>query len=89
MYSTLLLCAACITVEPPALAVGNAPRDARTLAAYDAGRASASSDADSHVRLALWCEAHGLQPERRKHLAIAVLKNREHLTARGLMGLVA
>ena len=89
MYSTLVLCAACIAVEPPALAVTDAPRDARTFAAYDAARASTSSDADSHVRLALWCEAHGLQPERLKHLAIALLKNREHLTARGLMGLVA
>ena len=29
-------------------------------------------DADAQVRLALWCEAHGLRAERMKHLALAV-----------------
>ena len=46
-------------------------------------------DADAHVRLALWCEAHGLHAERLKHLAIAALIEPGHATARGLMGLVA
>ena len=40
------------------------------------------------MRLALWCEAHGLEPERDKHLALAVLNDPGHATARGLMGSV-
>ncbi len=59
------------------------------MAAYEAARASAGRDADSQVRLALWCEAHGLGAERWKHLAIAVLADPGNATARGLMGLVA
>lgn len=59
------------------------------LAAYESANAAAGRDADAHVRLALWCEAHGLQAERLKHLAIAVMTNPKHATARGLMGLVA
>ncbi len=39
--------------------------------------------------MALWCEAHGLDSERLKHLAIAVLIDPAHTTARGLLGLVA
>jgi len=38
--------------------------------------------------MALWCEAHGLGTERLKHLAIAVLTDPAHATARGLLGLV-
>lgn len=59
------------------------------LAAYEAASASAGRDADAHVKLALWCEAHGLRAERVKHLALAVLNNPSHAMARGLMGLVA
>jgi len=62
---------------------------AEDLAAYEAARATVGRDADSHVKLALWCEAHGLQAERTRHLALAVLNNPAHPTARGLMGLVA
>ena len=42
-----------------------------------------------HVRLALWCEAHGLTAERLKHLSLAVLYDPSNTLARGLMGLVA
>ncbi|SIO43120.1 HEAT repeat [Singulisphaera sp. GP187] len=55
---------------------------------YEAARANVGRDPDAHVRLALWCEAHGLQAERLKHLAIAVIANPRHSLARGLMGLV-
>ena len=51
-------------------------------------RASAGRDADAQVRLALWCEAHGLERERLKHLAMAVLADPSNVMARGLMGLV-
>ena len=39
------------------------------LETYQAARAKAGKSADAHVRLALWCEAHGLSAERMKHLA--------------------
>src|SRR5207245_119808 len=59
------------------------------LAAYDAAKARVGRDAEAQIGLALWCEAHGLQSERIKHLARAVLSDPKNATARGLMGLVA
>jgi Pretoxin HINT domain len=56
--------------------------------AYDQVRAAAGRDPDAQVSLALWCEAHGLQAERLRHLSIAVLTDPSHATARGLLGLV-
>ena len=43
----------------------------------------------AHVRLALWCESHGMRLERMKHLAVAVVSDPSNGLARGLMGLVA
>jgi hypothetical protein len=85
MVATLLIGLGFVSMtaaEPPA------PAPAADLAAYEAARAEVGRDAQSHVKLALWCEAHGLSAERRKHLAIAVLTDPRHATARGLMGLV-
>lgn len=62
---------------------------AADLAEYEAARAKVGRDADAQVRLALWCEAQGLQAERVRHLALAVLTDPSHAMARGLMGLVA
>jgi len=59
------------------------------LSAYEAAKAKVGRDADAHVRLALWCEAHGLTAERIKHLMLATLINPSNATARGLLGLVA
>ena len=59
------------------------------LADYEKAKTTVGRDADAQVRLALWCEAHGLQAERLKHLALAVLGDPKNATARGLMGLVA
>ena len=56
--------------------------------AYRAAAARAGRDADAQVRLALWCEARGLSAERLKHLALAVMADPNHATARGLLGLV-
>jgi hypothetical protein len=56
--------------------------------AYEAARVQVGRDADAHTRLALWCEAHGLKPERSKHLAMAVLIDPRNAMARGLLGLV-
>ena len=59
------------------------------LATYKEATARAGKSADAHVRLALWCEAHGLTAERLKHLSLAVLYDPSNTLARGLMGLVA
>jgi hypothetical protein len=56
---------------------------------YQDARAQAKRDPAAHIRLALWCEAHGLEAERLKHLAIALLADPKNATARGLMGFVA
>jgi hypothetical protein len=55
---------------------------------YEEMKAKTGRDADAQVRLALWCEAHGLERERLKHLAVAVLTDPSNVMARGLMGLV-
>ncbi len=56
---------------------------------YQALKAKAGKDSQAQVKLALWCEAHGLNAERVQHLARAVLSDPKNVTARGLLGLVA
>ena len=56
---------------------------------YRAAAVGAGHDPAAHVRLALWCEAHGLMAERLKHLSLAVLYDPANALARGLLGLVA
>src|SRR5262245_1991289 len=58
-------------------------------AAYETAASKAGRDASSHVRLALWCEQHGMTAERVKHLTAAALYDPSNALARGLMGLVA
>ncbi len=60
-----------------------------TRLAYQAAKAAAGRSPDDQVRLAYWCEAHGLSAERMRHLAQAVLADPNHAAARGLLGLVA
>jgi tetratricopeptide (TPR) repeat protein len=67
----------------------DAEADPSALAAYKSAATGARRDPDAHVRLALWCEAHGLNAERLKHLSLAVLSDPTHSLARGLLGLVA
>ncbi len=55
---------------------------------YQEAKAGAGRSPEGQVRLALWCEAHGLPAERLKHLALAVLADPGNATARGLMGLI-
>jgi hypothetical protein len=59
------------------------------LATYEQLRERCGRDAPAQVRLALWCEAHALDAERLRHLALAVLTDPANVTARGLLGLVA
>ena len=69
---------------------GKTPAQTSTdLAGYQAAQSKVGRDADAQVRLALWCEAHGLTAERLKHLSLAVLYDPTNALARGLMGLVA
>jgi hypothetical protein len=84
MATTVLLALGLIAADPTPAGPGDGDR-----AAYDAARAAVGRDPEAHLKLALWCEAHGLQPERVKHLALAVLADPRNATARGLMGLVA
>jgi hypothetical protein len=69
---------------------GTRPPDAVATDAqtYEAAKAKAGRNADAQVRLALWCEAHGMNAERLKHLAIALLVDPAHPLARGLLGFV-
>jgi hypothetical protein len=64
---------------------GSAPSPDAT---YEKMRANAGRDAEAQVKLALWCEAHGLEKERLRHLAVATLADPSNALARGLMGLV-
>jgi len=89
MFPALLVCVACLAAEPPAAASVGSPSKTSDLALYHEARARLGRGADAHVRMALWCEAHGLYSERLEHLAIAVLTDPAHATARGLLGLVA
>jgi hypothetical protein len=88
MLSALLVCVASLAAEPAAPAASESQK-ASDLAAYAKARAAVGRDADAQVRLALWSEAHGLQTERLKHLALAILNDPAHAKARALMGLVA
>ncbi len=57
-------------------------------AEYDGLKARTGRDADAQVRLALWCEEHGLLAQRHQHIARAVLIEPGNVLARGLMGRV-
>jgi hypothetical protein len=79
MGALLIVCAGLLAASAPA---------ADVLSDYRKAEAAVGRDPDAHVRLALWCEANGLEAERGKHLALAVLHDPSHASARGLMGLV-
>ena len=84
MTAALLLCSAIIgQAASPAL-------DTRAdLKAYQAVKAESGRTADDQIKLALWCEAHGLTAERVKHLSRATLLDPANPTARGLLGQVS
>jgi hypothetical protein len=86
MFPLLLSCALVAASGPQDTLPKPAPS---ALNAYTAAKAKAGQSADAQVRLALWCEAHGLSAERTKHLALATLLDPLHATARGLLGLVS
>jgi hypothetical protein len=84
---------AAIAVGSLLLSSSPAPPGAEALpgdfAAYRVVVARAGTDATANVRLALWCEAHGLEAERSRHLAAALEADPANARARGLAGQVA
>ena len=86
MLTLALACSAALLAQAAPPPEAPAP-DAR--AQYRRQAAVAGRSADAQVRLALWCEAHGLDAERLEHLARALLSDPANAAARGLMGLVA
>ena len=84
MVHAILLC--CVM-----LGDGGKPAEssATDRAAYEAAAAKAGNDAAAHVKLALWCETHGLSAERIKHLSIATTLDPSNVLARGLLGVMA
>ena len=56
---------------------------------YEAAREKASGSAGSQVKLALWCEAHGLLKERAQHLSMAIALDPVNVLARAIQGQVA
>src|SRR5271155_3295750 len=84
MLHVALLCASLLAAQ-----VGDPAATSGDIQAYEALKAKAGKDASAQVKLALWCEAHGLDAERVKHLAQAVLSDSKNVTARGLLGLIA
>ncbi len=89
MFSAFLVCTACLACEKPGSATTDSEPVAGANSSYLQAKSQSGRNADDHVRLALWCEAHKLEALRIKHLTIAMLKDPENATARGLLGLVA
>ncbi len=89
MIGPMMVCVAIMAAslgeyQPPAAVDRTAD-----LSTYQEAKKEAGHDTQAHIRLALWCESHGLGSERLKHLAMAVLYDPSNGLARGLMGLVA
>jgi Pretoxin HINT domain len=84
MVHVILLCCAIIGDE-----ARPGPFTPADRVAYKTAQTKAGNDAAAHVRLALWCEEHGLSAERLKHLALAMSLDPANTLARGLSGLVA
>ena len=85
MFCTLFLCGALLGADPDL----SSPKAVTDFSAYETARRTIGRDPDAHVRLALWCESHGLRSERMKHLALAVMYDPSHALARGLLGMVS
>ncbi len=79
-----LLCVSLIATAP----MGDPTPPNDITQTYQEARAKAGRSPEEQVRLALWCESHGLSAQRLNHLTLAVLADPKNLTARGLMGLI-
>ena len=61
---------------------GDAPPSSQDLQTYEALKRKAGDGPQAQVKLALWCEAHGLNTERLEHLSQAILADPKNATAR-------
>src|SRR3954465_1331496 len=82
MLSLLIVASALVGLDP-------SPPPPGEQDSYEAALAQVGRGADAQVRLALWCEAHGLDAERGKHLSLAVLTAPAPPLARALLGMVS
>ena len=57
---------------------------------YEAASAAAEHQRDigAHLKLAIWCETHGMDTERQKHLQSALSIDPQNAAAHGMIGLV-
>ena len=62
------------------------PATTADRAAYGSAHKKAGKDATAQIRLALWCEEHGLTAERVKHLALAIAYDPKNALARASPG---
>lgn len=86
MISALVLtCALGIAGD---VAAENPKPSAADLEAYETAKSAAGRDAEAQVKLALWCENHGMAAERTAHLTRAILLDPSNARARGLLGFV-
>ena len=81
LYASLIAAIPTADLPPP-------PPPLDVTQAYQEAKAKAGRLPEEQVRLALWCEAHGLTAQRLHHLTLAILADPKNATARGLMGLV-
>jgi hypothetical protein len=84
MTRLLFCCALLLGAELP-----DPAHHGQNLELYQAAKVRAGADPEANVRLALWCEAYGMEAERLAHLSVALLSNPAQAAARGLLGLVA
>ncbi len=84
MVRALLIC--CAMLGDDANRAAPAPGD---RAGYEAILKKTAETATAQIQLALWCEAHGMGPERDVHLGRAVKLDPANALARGLLGMVA
>ena len=80
------LIAVVVTSLAPQVPAVPTPADRST---YEAVRKKAGQDPAALVKLALWCEAHGLSAERGKHLTEALAIDPGNVAAQGLLGLIS
>ena len=66
--------------------LGRAASEAARARSLCGGQGEAGRSPDAQVKLALWCEAHGLTAERAKHLTLATLIDPLHATGAGTDG---
>ncbi len=87
MAAVVLICAGLLGFSPSDRSMLGVSASDRSE--YQAATARAGRDAGAHLKLAVWCEAHGLDAERIRHLATAMAADPQNAAVRGMMGLVS